>query len=261
MKQSPAASPYAVTPELQSASTAVADAIALCKRLSDQLGATESQIKGLEADVEQLTAERATAEAALALADGDDVKALDKAALRLDSDLGAKERELRRLRARVAALEEEGPKLHEAVRLRAQELDVELGLWCTDAADALTPEVEAAAKQLAAAIEKAHAIGGPTMRDFTDAAYVPRPSGFMRQRVNGGWYNAGANLLQPPPQGLGEEAAAIHSQILPIRQAVLNGKVYPEYVPLSRRPRPYVRKGYEVRDFGTPAPAADSAEK
>ncbi|MBB3637156.1 hypothetical protein [Variovorax atrisoli] len=253
-------SSYVITPELDRASAAVADAVALCKRLNDQLGATASQIKALEAEVEQLTAERATAEAALALADGDEVKALDKAALRLDTDLGVKERELRRLRARIAALEVEGPKLHEAVRLRAQELDVELGLWSNAAAAALTPEVEAAAKQLAVVIEKAHAIGGQTMRDFTDAAYVPRPSGFIRQRVNGGWYNAGANLLEPS-QGLGPDAAEIQSLISPIRQAAVNGKVYPDYVPLARRPGPYVRKGIEVRQGGTPAPAADPAQQ
>ncbi|WP_432731461.1 hypothetical protein [Variovorax sp. W6] len=260
MKQDFARSPYAVTSDLQKASTAVSEAAALCKRLDNQLSLTASQIKVLETEVEQLTSERATAEAALALADGDEVKALDKAALRLDTDLGAKERELRRLRARIAALEVEGPKLHEAVRLRAQELDVELGLWSNAAAEALTPEVEAAAKQLAVTIEKAHAIGGPTMRDFTDAAYVPRPSGFMRQRVNGGWYNAGANLLEPS-QGLGPEATEIQSLIAPIRQAAVNGKVYPEYVPLARRPGPYVRKGVEVRQGGTHAPAADPAQQ
>jgi hypothetical protein len=109
---------------------------------------------------------------------------------------------------------------------------------------------------------RGRAIGGLELRDFLAAALVPDPDGFMRFPAGGGWVNQGANLLDMPPDDIGAAAArAITEGLKPVRESLAAARAHSNYVPLAKRPKPYVRKGYTtegVKGDARPFGAADA---
>jgi hypothetical protein len=89
---------------------------------------------------------------------------------------------------------------------------------------------------------------GSLARDVCDAAFVPDPKGFNRvQSHGGGFMNFGTNLLaeQPEPEH-GALAADLRETLAPVRASIAAGKALGTYVPLAKRPKPYVIKGQKV---------------
>jgi hypothetical protein len=111
-------------------------------------------------------------------------------------------------------------------------------------------------------------LGNRQMSDVIAAAYVPDPSGFMRVPGNAhgqDWVNYGVNLLdqQPEDQHL-QLSRTIAEALAPVRASLGAGRAWTQYVPLARRPKRYVRKGYtteglrgDERPFGGDTAAAD----
>lgn len=242
-------SPYAVTPELHAARTAVEAARGKSKKLADLVNTTAAQATTLEADAQRLQTELAAEEGALAMAEGAAVKRHEKSVERLSGELEGKEKELKRARAKIAALEGMAPGIDDEVTAAGTALSIELGMWGQSVTAALSAELGEAVKPLVGVMAKARAIGAPLFLDFLQAAYVPDPIGFMRIMTRSdGWDNRGRNLLD----GIGEsqwtaEADAISAQLSPVKLAMSAARIHREYVPLARRQGPYVRKGYEVR--------------
>ncbi|VTU36218.1 hypothetical protein [Variovorax sp. PBL-E5] len=230
------AAPYTVSPELQTAADAIEAARAQCKKLAEQVDTTAAHALTLEADLKSLTAERAAEEGALALCEPGDVKRHEKTIDRLTAELELKERDLRRARTKIVALESMAPDLDSAVKAAGVELQAALAIWAQQATRTLADEIAEAAKPLAAVMARAQALAlaGGNLADFVTAAYCPSPEGFRRVWSSAGWANQGENLLtgvQTP------EADAIAEPVRAIAASISAARYHSNFVPLARRPK------------------------
>lgn len=245
---------YSFSPELNTVIAAAQAARNDCAKVAAKINEAAAQLPALEADLQRLAGEVGAEEGKLALADAPaEIKRHEKVIKDLMAESETKEREVKRLRARIQALEEQAPALDEALRAAVSDLRIEFSGWQSDLADRIGSELEvlvAPIRQLVA-MAKAAAYGAGTsnLSDFVAAAYIPSPSNFLRTRDHGGWVNLGRNLLEGLPNSLPAEAAAITAQCLPVLQALRAAESHTAYVPLARRPVPYVRKGVEIRGW------------
>jgi hypothetical protein len=266
MKSESSQASYAPSAELLAARDAVEAARQRSARVREQVDATAMQITALEGEVHKLQTDLANREAERALADDGAAKKLDAEIKRLAGDLDSKSRELNRARNLLQALETKAPEIDEEVRAAGTVLQSEQGIWASNAAQALRNELQEAVRPLVRVMARARAVGGPELRDFLSAALVPDPEGFMRFPVSGGgWVNQGTNLLDAPPDEIGAAAArAISENLKPVRESLAAVRSHGDYVPLAKRPKPYVRKGRTtegVKGDARPFGAADAPPK
>ncbi|WP_342616977.1 hypothetical protein [Rhodoferax sp. GW822-FHT02A01] len=268
---------YLPTPELIAAKDAVIVARKQAEKLRQRVDESAADIVTQNAELDRLTRELSEKQADRALADDDQVKALDAEIKKLIDKVDAKSRELNRTRNLIEALEVKAPEVDAAVVDAQQILGIERHIWSEVIIDAIRDELEAAVRPLIGVMAKAKAFGrfNGFLSDFLNAAWVPAdPKSFLRA-ANGAYaYNIGRNLLDGSPDDAQRaHADAIVAAVAPIYQQ-LNMK-HAEYVPLDKRPKPYVKKGYTMRGqaadetpFGqasktdtAPEPAATPAKK
>lgn len=257
---------YQPSPALIVAREAIEAAQARCKKLASQVDETAALLPSLEADVQRTQTDLAAEEGALALCEKADVKRHEKAIERLSTELADKERDLRRARAKIEALEGMAPELDEQVAARASEAQVEKGIWIQEAIATLSVEIEQAVKPLQAVIAKARAMQSSfaqqELQDFVQAVWLPEPQGFMRLQSQHGLDNVGTNLLGQCDE-VGQAAAHGVAEALSQLQRVLSGaRAHSAYIPLAKRSKPYVRRGYVVqgRDYFSDKAKADVGE-
>lgn len=263
---------YAFSPELNTVIAAAQAARNDCAKVAAKIDEAAAQLHALEADLRRLASDVGAEEGKLALADAPaEIRRHEKVVKDLLTESEMKEREVKRLRARIQALEEQAPALDEALRAAVSDLRIEFSGWQSGLAARIGTELEALVAPIrtlvAIANAAAHGAGANSLSDFVAAAYIPDPDGFIRTPVAHGWENRGRNLLQGLPNTRPAEAEAVAVQCLPVLQALRAGESHKAYVPLARRPVPYVRKGYEVRswesksDADAPSPAAAPAAR
>lgn len=245
---------YAFSPELNTVIAAAQAARNDCAKVAAKIDEAAAQLHALEADLRRLASDVGAEEGKLALADAPaEIKRHEKVVKDLLTESETKEREVKRLRARIQALEEQAPALDEALRDAIVDLRIEFSGWQNGIAARIGTELEALVAPIRTLVAMANAAaygsGANSLSDFVAAAYIPDPDGFMRTRDRGGWVNQGRNLLVGLPNSRPAEAEAIAVQCLPVLQALRAGESHTAYVPLARRPVPYVRKGYEIRGW------------
>ncbi|MBP6897333.1 MAG: hypothetical protein KBC94_23195 [Pseudacidovorax sp.] len=245
---------YAFPPELNTVIAAAQAARNDCAKVAAKINEAAAQLPALEADLQRLAGEIGAEEGKLALADAPaEIKRHEKVIKDLLAESETKEREVKRLRARIQALEEQAPALDEALRAAVSDLRIEFSGWQNGLAARIGTELEAlvAPIRTLVAVAKAAApgTGATSLSDFVAAAYIPDPDGFVRIPTATGWESRGRNLLEGLPTSQPAEAEAVAAQCLPVLQALRAGESHTAYVPLARRPVPYVRKGYEIRSW------------
>lgn len=236
--------------ELLADQKALDDAVAKAKRTRAAVDETAAQIPALDAQVQELTAKLAEKDADRAIAEDVDVKGLDAEVNRLGADLDSTQRGLNRARNALKVHEERAPALDEEVRAAVVVLENDLLTFSGDLTERLRAEILERCKPLQGAFAALRALGplgGVGVRDVIDAAYIPDPRGFVRMQggTGVGSINCGTNLLagEPEPEHA-ELAKAITQALAPVRASLVAGKALGSYVPLDKRPKPYVRKGW-----------------
>ncbi|MCL9851198.1 hypothetical protein RSP673_011140 [Ralstonia solanacearum P673] len=231
---------YALTPEVESAIQEVHDALARRKLLDEAANAAPAQIAGLEQEINRLRGEIAGREADTALCAGADLAGIERAIKKLESELATKETELRRAKARIEALEARAPEIDAAIDTAGGALNLEVSMLVARFKSVVAQEMREAAKALQPIMERARAMG-PQLNDFCVGAYLPDPETFMLSAVN---YksqngNAGVNLLRGE-SGMPNPVVEV---MKPVNEALAALGRHSAYVPLAKRPKPYVRKG------------------
>ncbi len=239
-KQETKAEVYALTPEVIQAIEAVHDAIARRKVLDEAVNEAPARIAALEQEADRMRGELARLDADIALCDDAEVPAKERAIKKLDGDLSTKETELRRARARLDALEARAPEIDAAVSEAGYVLNLETNSLAESFKERISEELREAVKPLLPILEKARAVG-PLMNDFCQAAYLPDPAGFYlaRSNNNANFANIGFNLLS----GASGLPNPINEVMAPVNAALAAWRGHKPYLPLAKRPVPYVRKG------------------
>lgn len=228
---------------------ALDDAVSKAKRTRAAVDETAAQIPALEAQVQELGAKLAEKDADRAIAEDADIKALDAEIKKLGADLDSTQRELNRARNALKVHEERAPEHDEVVRAAVNVLENDLLTFSSDVIERLRTEILEKVKPLQgvfAAFRALGPLGGIAIRDVIDAAYIPDPKGFVRMQggTGVGSLNCGTNLIaQEPEPDHAELAKAISQALAPVRASLVAGKALGSYVPLARRPKPYVRQG------------------
>jgi hypothetical protein len=157
----------------------------------------------------------------------------------------AAQQRLRSAHIRVSGLEDKAVTIDAEVQAATFMLSAELQQYYESVKPALAAEMEAAVKPVIAVLAKVGAFGLP-MRDVMRSAFIGNPADF--HLVGPGMLShdwRGTNLLtQPPLEADVSVATEIQAMLAPAVQALVRGRAHPEYVPLARRPKPYVIKGY-----------------
>ncbi|CBJ50351.1 hypothetical protein [Ralstonia solanacearum] len=231
---------YALTPEVKAAVQDVHDALARRKLLDEAANASPARIEEIEREANHLRGEIASQEADIVLCDEAEVPAKEKAIRKLADELTAKERELSRAKARLNALEARAPEIDAAIDEAARMLNLEVGMLAESFKVRICEELREAVKPLLPIMDKARAMGRP-FNDYFQAAYLPDPEGFIlsTQYIGAISGHVGVNLLN----GASGEPNPIMEVMAPVNEALNALRAHRAYVPLAKRPKPYVRKG------------------
>ncbi|MGA3845967.1 hypothetical protein ACI2UC_20310 [Ralstonia nicotianae] len=231
---------YALTPEVETAIQAVHDALARRKLLDEAANASPARIAEIEQEANHLRGEIASQEADIVLCDEAEAPAKEKAIRKLADELTAKERELSRARARLDALEARAPEIDAAIDEAARMLKLEVSMLAGSFKVRICEELREAVKPLLPIMERARAVGLP-FNDYFQAAYLPDPEGFIlsTQYIGAISGHVGVNLLN----GASGEPNPITEVMAPVNAALNALRAHRPYVPLAKRPKPYVRKG------------------
>jgi len=234
------ATTYELTAEVMQAVTTLNAALECRKTLDAAVNESPARIAEIEAEQARLMGEIASTEADIALCDAGEVSAKEKAIKRLETAFKDGETALRRARARLEALEARAPKLDAAIDEAGGVLNLEVSMMVASLKSLIAQEIREAAKALLPIMERARAIG-PQLNDFCVGAYLPDPETFILAASNhtSAGANVGTNLLR--------EASGLPNTITevmkPVNDALNALRAHRAYVPLAKRPVPYVRKG------------------
>lgn len=238
----------ALPPELLEDQQTLDEAVAKAKRTRAAVDETAANIPALEADVQELTTKLAEKDADRAIADDGDVKALDTEIKKLGVELDSAQRALNRAKNALKIHEARAPEQDEAVQAAVVVLEQDLIALGGNMLEQLRAEILEKVKPLQgvfAAFRALRALGNEGVRDVIDAAWVPDPKGFMRLSAGAGSMNYGTNLLAEAPEPEHAQLAeSISKAVAPVRASLAAAKALGSYVPLDKRPKAYVRRGY-----------------
>jgi len=234
------ATTYELTAEVMQAVTTLNAALECRKTLDAAVNESPAHIAEIEAEQARLMGEISSTEADIALCDAGEVPAKEKAIKRLETAFKDGETALRRARARLEALEARAPELDAAIDEAGGVLNLEVSMMVAGFKSLIAQEIREAAKALLPILERARALG-PALNDFCVGAYLPDPETFILAASNhtSAGANVGTNLLR---EASGQPNLVI-SAMRPVNDALNALRAHRAYVPLAKRPKPYVRKG------------------
>jgi hypothetical protein len=239
---------YELPAELLDHQKALDELVAKAKKTRAAVDVAAAQIPALDAEVQELTAKLAVKDADRYTAEASEVKSLDAEVKKLVDALDSKQRALNRAKNALIVQEARAPEHDEEVRSAVVVLENDLIDFGDTAIDLLRAELLEKVKPLQGVFAAMRVISlntaGMAAREFVDAAFLPDPKEFNRASV-GGRMHFGTNLLAESPEPeYAQHAQAMSVALAPIRASLAAGKALGSYVPLDRRPKPYVRKGY-----------------
>jgi hypothetical protein len=231
---------YALTPELEEAIKAAHDALARRALLDDAVNESPAQIAEAELEAERLRGEVGAAEAELALSSGAEAKRLEQHIDGISAALSSKEVAIRRMHARVAALEAKALELDAAIEDAGQTLNREASMFGAGLKAQISAELRESVKPVLAVLSKAHSVGLGLFNDFFFAAYLPDPEFFIGPNF-AERRGVGVNLLDVRGAD-GQNPVA--TALAPVKAALAAIRAHRPYVPLAKRPKPYTgRRG------------------
>jgi hypothetical protein len=213
-------------------------------KMRQQIDADAAALPAKEALLQSKASEAADLDAERSIASDEAVRAIDAKLKRVRGEEDAAGRDLNQVRARLAALEAKMEASDEAVISAAGALSGEIGFLEAALASAISNELAAALKPAIAVLAKARAIGGAQMNLLVAGAVVPDPAASISLMGEAAFCT---NLLHAAPDAQHEEAAGgIREALAPLRATLAAARGLARYLPLGKRPKPYVRRGYTM---------------
>ncbi|WP_144142648.1 hypothetical protein [Paraburkholderia sp. BCC1884] len=225
------------------------------RKLDDAVDEAPGQIAAAERELSGLRADLAAREADVVFVDDSKLAALQKEIAKLADAVDAKDLAVRRLKARVEALEARAPELDSKIDLAIGFVRVDANMAAQDVQAELAEELRSAVAKAQVIYAKVRALQRlvPMDRtsDFLISAYVPDLESCMRVNTGTGHYDAAPNLLAAATDETKAAEAELAELMKPITDAVHAGRKHRPYVPLSRR-QPYIIKGSNEGIGGKP---------
>jgi hypothetical protein len=217
------------------------------KKLDDAVGSAPAQIASAEAELQSLRSELAAKEADIVWVDDAKVPAMEKEIAKLVAAIEAKDREIQRTKGRVKALEDRADEIDAEVEQAKTMLNLEASMAGQEVQANVAAELRLKVKELQSIFAKVRSLNRltpiGTTADFLASAYVPDLERCLRIPGPNGFTNTSPNLIDVVTEETSRAEAEIAEQLKPIAEALVAGRRHRAYIPLARRPAPYVRKG------------------
>ncbi|VWD12462.1 hypothetical protein [Burkholderia contaminans] len=217
------------------------------KKLDDAVNSTPAEIHLLETELSSVRQQMASLEADIVLVDEGQLPAKQKQIKALGEVLAEKELAVRRKKMLLETLEQRAPDLDEKIEIAIGFVRVEASIASQSLRSDIAEELRGKVHELQLIYAKIRSLHGlvPNDRtgDFLQSAMVPDPDHCMRITTPSGTYEASTNLLDVRSDDTAAAEALISAAMRPITDVLALARKHRPYVPLAKRPAPYVRKG------------------
>ncbi|AYQ89189.1 hypothetical protein EDD84_18720 [Burkholderia gladioli] len=217
------------------------------KKLDDAVNAAPAEIGAAEAELSALRQQMATLEADTILIDDAQLAQAQKRIQALDGVIAQKEIGLRRAKARLEALEARAPDLDEKIEIAIGYVRIEAGIAAGSLRAEIAEELRTKVRDLQLIYAKVRALNGlvrtERTSDFLMSALIPDLDHSLRVTTKAGTFEQSTNLLEVKSDDTSAAEAVVSEALRPITDALLLARKHRPYVPLAKRPTPYVRKG------------------
>ncbi|MFJ1214527.1 hypothetical protein [Burkholderia pyrrocinia] len=217
------------------------------KKLDDAVNAAPAEINSLETELSSLRQQMASLEADIVLVDEAQLSAKQKQIKALDTAVAEKDLAVRRAKARLEALEARAPDLDEKIEIAIGFVRVEANIASHSLRSDIAEELRGKLHELQLIYAKVRALHGlvrdDRTGDFLQSALIPDLDQCMRIITRNGTYEASANLLDTRNDDTAAAEAQISEAMRPITEVLALARKHRPYVPLTKRPAPYIRKG------------------
>lgn len=223
------------------------DLLAQRKKLDEAVNSAPAEIFAAEAGLSEMRRQLSVLEADVVLVDDAKLPSLQKEIEKLAETIDVKDLAVRRLKARLEALEARAPALDEKIELAIGYVRVEANMASQSMQGVLAEELRSAVDAVRMIYSKVRALQGfvsqPRTSDFLISAYVPDLESCMRVNTGTGFYDAAPNLLTALDSNTSAAESEIKEALKPIIEALMVARQHRPYVPLAKRPAPYVPRG------------------
>ncbi|WP_208102102.1 hypothetical protein [Burkholderia sp. D-99] len=217
------------------------------KKLDDAVNAAPAEISALESELSSLRQQMATLDAEVVLIDDAQLPAKQKQIKALDGVIAEKGFSVRRAQARLETLEALAPDLDEKIEIAIGFVRVEASIAAQSLRSDIAEELRGKLHELQLIYAKVRALHGLVRADrtgdFLQSALIPDLDHCMRITTRSGTYEASTNLLETRSDDTAAAEAQISEAMRPITDVLVLARKHRPYVPLAKRPAPYVRKG------------------
>ncbi|MBU9379411.1 hypothetical protein [Burkholderia gladioli] len=217
------------------------------KKLDDAVNAAPAEIGAAEAALSALRQQMATLEADIILIDDAQLAQSQKRIQALDGVIAQKEIGLRRAKARLEALEARAPDLDEKIEIAIGYVRIEASIAAGSLRAEIAEELRTKVRDLQLIYAKVRALNGlvrtERTSDFLMSALIPDLDHSLRVTTKAGTFEQSTNLLEVKSDDTSAAEAVVSEALRPITDALLLARKHRPYVPLAKRPTPYVRKG------------------
>ncbi|KVU21224.1 hypothetical protein WK62_19760 [Burkholderia ubonensis] len=217
------------------------------KKLDDAVNSAPADIVAAEAELAGLHQQFSALEADVVLVNDAKLPSLQKEIAKLAGTIDDKDLSIRRMKARLDALEARAPELDNKIDLAIGYVRVEANMAAqnlqVELAETLRSKV-AEVQMIYAQVRALHRLAPmPRTSDFLISAYVPDLESCMRVNTGTGHYDAAPNLLAITNADTESAESEIAETMKLISDALIAARGHRPYVPLAKRPKPYVVKG------------------
>ncbi|EIN02299.1 hypothetical protein WQE_04902 [Paraburkholderia hospita] len=217
------------------------------KKLDDAVSSAPSEIAAGEAELAGLRHQLAMLEADVVLVDDDEFPKLQKQIADLSEVIDAKDLAFRRLKSRLKALEDRAPELDNKIELAIGYVRVDANIAAQNLQAELASELRSKVAEIRSIYAQVRALQSviplQQARDFLVCAHVPDLDHCMVSYPHGIPRDFSQNLLEQRDDATEAAESQIAEALKPITDAFLLARKHNPYVPLAKRPVPYVRKG------------------
>ncbi len=217
------------------------------KKLDDAVNSAPADIASAEAELAHLRYRLGALEADVVLVEDAKLPALQNEIAQLADTIDAKDLAFRRLKARIDALEARAPDLDTKIELAIGYVRVEANMAASSLQSVLAAELRAKVAEIRNIYAQVRTLLGAAplqqASDFLACAHVPDLEHCFVSYVRGVPHDSSQNLLALRDESTAAAEAEIVEALKPIAEAFAMARKHRPYVPLAKRPVPYVRKG------------------
>ncbi|VWM20544.1 hypothetical protein [Burkholderia lata] len=217
------------------------------KKLDDAVNSAPAEIHLLETELSSVRQQLAALDAEVVLIDETQLPAKQKQIKVLDGVIVEKDFAVRRAKARIETLEALAPDLDEKIEIAIGFVRVEASIASQSLRSDIAEELRDKVHELQLIYAKVRALNGlvrdDRTSDFLQSALVPDLDHCMRVTTRSVTCEMSTNLLELKNDDTAAAETLISEVMRPITDVLALARKHRPYVPLAKRPAPYVRKG------------------